>query len=174
MKKDDLLVGGLAAVLVISLITNNANANAESIDPQPVTQTIQVTTKERVLFKYKNVKTLTDKELKELLSATGFSGKSLKMAWAVAKAETNGQPIRVNDNPETGDNSWGLFQINMIGDLGPERRAKFELSSNAELLNPVKNAEIVFYMTDGGVNWSAWKNGETPRVQQFLLKYGLI
>ena len=96
------------------------------------------------------------------------------MAWAVAKAETNGQPIRVNVNESTGDNSWGLFQINMIGDLGPDRRTKFELSSNAELLNPVKNAEIVFYMTDGGKDWSAWKNGESSRVQEFLLKYSLI
>jgi hypothetical protein len=174
MKKNDLLVGGLAAVLVISLITNNANADFIDTNSQPITQTLEVTTKESVLFKYKNVKTLTDKELKELLSATGFSGKSLKMAWAVAKAETNGQPIRINDNRETGDYSWGLFQINMIDDLGPVRRAKFELSSNAELLNPVKNAEIAFYMTNGGINWSAWKNGETPRVQQFLLKYDLI
>jgi len=174
MKKDDLLVGGLAAVLVISLVTNNANANAKGIDPQPVTQMVQVTTKENVLFKYKNVKTLTDKDLKDLLAAVGFSGKSLKMAWAVAKSETNGQPIRVNVNESTGDNSWGLFQINMIGDLGPDRRTKFELSSNAELLNPVKNAEIAFYMTDGGKDWSAWKNGESPRVQEFLLKYNLI
>ena len=142
MKKDDLLVGGLAAVLVVSLVTNNANANAKGIDPQPVTQMVQVTTKESVLFKYKNVKTLTDKDLKDLLAAVGFSGKSLKMAWAVAKSETNGQPIRVNVNESTGDNSWGLFQINMIGDLGPDRRTKFELSSNAELLNPSELATV--------------------------------
>lgn len=63
-----------------------------------------------------------------------------------------------NGNTKTGDSSYGIFQINMIGNLGPERRKKFGLDSNKELLNPVTNAEIAFHMSQGGGDWSSWTN----------------
>jgi hypothetical protein len=55
----------------------------------------------------------------------------------------------------------------MIGQLGPDRRKKFGLKSNAELFNPVKNAEITYYMSNGGKNWIAWK-GLTPKAKEWL------
>jgi hypothetical protein len=55
----------------------------------------------------------------------------------------------------------------MIGDLGPTRLEKFNLQSNKELFDPVTNAEITYYMTEGGSNWSAWK-GMTPRAMEWL------
>jgi hypothetical protein len=36
--------------------------------------------------------------------------------------------MALNLSKRTGDSSYGLFQINMIGDLGPERRDKFNLT----------------------------------------------
>ena len=113
---------------------------------------------------------LTGEGFINLLKAVGFEGTSLKKAWSIAKRESNGRPLAYNGNRKTGDNSYGLFQINMIGDLGPERLEKFDLKSNRELFDPVTNAEITYYMTDGGSDWSAWK-GLTPRAKEFYLKF---
>jgi hypothetical protein len=124
-----------------------------------------------ILAKYKNASHLTDYQLFQMLKAVGFKGKGLKTAWAVAKAESNGRPFAFNGNAKTGDSSYGVFQINMIGNLGPDRREKFDLDVNAELFSPVKNAEIVFHMTKGGTDWKAWKYAKTPSVQRWLKKF---
>jgi hypothetical protein len=113
---------------------------------------------------------LTDTDLVELLHAVGFEGQDLKEAWAVAMTESSGNPLNHNGNRKTGDNSYGLFQINMIDKLGIARREKFGLESNAELLNPVVNAQIAYHMSNGGKNWSAWK-GMTPRTKDWLTKF---
>lgn len=106
---------------------------------------------------FEDAKSLTKAELKDLLKAVGFEGKALKTAWAVAMKESTGRPLAYNGNRGTGDNSYGIFQINMIGSLGEARREKFNLDSNKDLLDPVTNAEIAFHMSNGGKDWSAWK-----------------
>lgn len=123
------------------------------------------------LAKYVNADSLTDHQLVELLKAVGFKGQDLKEAWAIAKKESRGNPISHNGNRKTGDNSYGLFQINMVGTLGPERRDKFSLSSNAELFNPVVNAQIAYHMSNGGKDWSAWKGLKTKAVKFWLSQY---
>ena len=35
-----------------------------------------------------------------------------------------------NGNSKTGDSSYGIFQINMLGNLGDDRKEKFELVSD--------------------------------------------
>jgi hypothetical protein len=47
---------------------------------------------------------------------------------------------------------------------------KFDIDSNAELFNPVKNAEIAYYMTNAGKDWSSWK-GITPRTQYWMTQF---
>jgi len=135
--------------------------------------------RETVLDNLSGAKRLTDKQLVQLLYATGFRGNSLRTAWAIAKRESGGQPTAYNGNSRTGDKSYGLFQINMIGDLGPSRRAKFGLKSNNELFNPVVAARAAYQMSGGGKNWSAWDidsngyNGGTHRSSylKWLAKY---
>ncbi len=105
---------------------------------------------------YKHSEMLSSQDLKDLLWAVGFEGIALKTAWAVANVESNGRPLALNDNIKTGDKSYGIFQINMLGELGIKRKDKFELVSNKELFDPVTNAEITYYMTKGGKDWSAW------------------
>lgn len=112
----------------------------------------------------------SDEDLAQLLFCVGFRGSDLREAWAVAKKESNGRPLAYNGNSRTGDNSYGIFQINMIDNLGPARRDKFELTYNRDLLNPVVNAEIAFHMSRGGDNWTSWK-GMTPRTKEWLAKY---
>ena len=107
---------------------------------------------------YKHSEMLTPEDLKDLLWAVGFEGKALKTAWAVATVESNGRPMALNDNRRTGDKSYGIFQINMLGTLGVDRQEKFELVSNKELFDPVTNAEITYRMTKGGKDWSSWPN----------------
>jgi len=123
------------------------------------------------LAKYRNADSLTDKQLVELLQAVGFKGQHLKEAWAVAKKESHGNPLSHNGNRKTGDNSYGLFQVNMIGSMGNDRREQFGLASNAELLNPVVNAQVAYHMSGAGNNWSAWKGVHTTVVKTWLEKY---
>ena len=156
-----LLLGGFPYAL--------ANASAE--EPVKVVKQVPVDP----LKKYKGATELSDTDLVELLSAVGFEGKALKVAYAVAKKESNGRPLAHNGNQHTGDNSYGIFQINMIADLGDDRRDKFNLKSNTQLFDPVINAKIAFFMTRGGEDWSSWKivpgqnNGE--RYQQYLKEF---
>lgn len=128
---------------------------------------------------FENKTDLSDTELRDLLIAVGFEGKALRIAWAIAKKESNGRPFAFNGNAKTGDSSYGVYQINMIGDLGPARRIKFELDSNSDLFNPVVNAQIAHHMSNGGEDFSAWKisksdyNSATaePRFQMWLKKF---
>jgi hypothetical protein len=115
------------------------------------------------LKKFSEQKTaFSDEELVRLLSTIGFEGKALKVAWAVVKKESNGRPLAFNGNVKTGDNSYGIFQINMIGGLGVARRDKFDLDSNKDLFDPVVNAQIAYYMSNEGSDWSAWGVGKFP------------
>jgi hypothetical protein len=121
--------------------------------------------------------TLTDEDLARLLHAVGFEGKALKTAWAVVKKESNGRPLAFNGNRKTGDSSYGIFQINMIGGLGVTRRDKFDLNSNVELFDPVVNAQVAYHMSGGGDDWTAWKisgtltNRDEIRFKEWYAKF---
>lgn len=113
--------------------------------------------------------------LKEVLYHAGFRGKHLKEAWAIAMRESTGRPYAYNGNVHTGDHSYGIFQINMIGSLGAERRTKYGLASNAELYDPVTNATIAYKMSAHGKDWSSWRpyNGGSKErgFRKWLKKY---
>jgi len=188
MKKDQkLLVGVLAMVVLFSIFMNRANALSLENNLSKNTTIVSSTAKAvflvskpksltavpkdiDTLAKYQDAIMLSDAQLKDLLRAVGFKGQGLKNAWAIAKRESNGQPIRFNGNTKTGDNSYGLFQINMIGDLNPERKAKFGINYTSDLLNPVINAQIAYHMSKGGYDWSSW-HGMTPKAKVWLLKF---
>ena len=119
---------------------------------------------------YKPSEMLTDNELIKLLKSVGFEGSALKMAWAIAKAESNGRPMAYNGNRNTGDSSYGIFQINMLGTLGTDRKEKFKLRSNVLLFDPVINSEITYYMTKGGRDWSSWPNS-IPKAKKLIIQF---
>jgi len=188
MKKDEkLLIGVLAMVVLSSVFINKANALSSENNLSSNTTIVSSTAKAvflvskpksltavpkdiDTLAKYQDATKLSDHQLKDLLRAVGFKGQGLKNAWAIAKRESNGQPIRFNGNVKTGDNSYGLFQINMIGDLNPERKAKFGINYTSDLLNPVINAQIAYFMSKGGYDWSSW-HGINAKAQMWLKKY---
>ena len=133
---------------------------ATRLEVRPVVEVVEPVKKTKPLSYFENKTSLTDIELVWLLEAVGFEGQELKEAWAIAKKESNGRPLAFNGNTLTGDNSYGIFQINMINTLGEDRREKFDLDHNADLFNPVKNAEIAFHMSQGGDVWRAWHIGK--------------
>lgn len=102
---------------------------------------------------------LTGRELSHLLYNVGFQGRAHKLAWGIVMRESNARPKAHNQNTKTGDNSYGIFQINMIGSLGADRRAKYDLVDNADLFNPVVSAQIAFKMSAGGTDFGAWGIG---------------
>lgn len=80
---------------------------------------------------------------------------------AIMMAESGGDPKQLNNNPRTGDLSYGLFQINMIADLGPARRQQYGLRRNEDLHDPNKNIDIAVKIlgSSGLTAWGAFKNG---------------
>jgi len=94
--------------------------------------------------------------LKKLIARAGFKGHEAMMAWAIAMAESHGYTNLLNNTDSTGDLSYGLWQINMIHNLGPERRKKYHLSSNNDLYDPFTNAKIAYDISKGGKYWADW------------------
>lgn len=111
-------------------------------------------------------------QLVGLSQQVGFKGDNAAIAAAVAMAESGGRSDAHNDDSKkppakrTGDNSYGLWQINMIEpplgpQLGAPRRKEFGISKNEELFNPITNGKAALKIS-GGSNFSAWttyKNG---------------
>lgn len=144
----------LYGLLLVGIPTAMAADNVPAVDGSTVTTQIV-----DPLDKYRGATELTDTELVDLLSLVGFEGKALKTAWAVVMRESRGHPTSRNNTASTGDNSYGLFQINMIGDLGAIRREKFNIEKNSDLFDPVTNAKAAFYMTARGTDWGSWGLG---------------
>jgi hypothetical protein len=150
---------GMITLFLFSVQPGPTLTQALEIKPQKTEKQL----KREILDKFSNdtyhsSEMIAPEDLKDLLWAVGFEGTALKTAWAVATVESNGRPMALNDNKSTGDKSYGIFQINMLGELGIKRKEKFDLVSNKELFDPVTNAEITYYMTKGGKDWSSWPN----------------
>ncbi|MEU7787340.1 transglycosylase SLT domain-containing protein [Amycolatopsis sp. NPDC049159] len=92
--------------------------------------------------------------------AAGFRGQGLTTAVAVALAESGGRTTAHNATPP--DDSYGLWQINMLGALGPERRHQYHLKSDDQLLDPATNARVANSISSDGHDftpWSTYTNG---------------
>ena len=174
MREARIWLGVFILVICGAVFSGTAKATNEnnllSKDSMEISATPKVAflvSKEKKLERYENAHKLTDEQLVDMLKAVGFKGKALRSACAIAKAESNGRPLAFNGNVKTGDSSYGVFQINMLGELGSDRRNKFQLDSNAELLNPVVNAEIALHMTKGGADWSSWSSLNGKRYKEW-------
>ena len=145
----------LMVIMLTIVTTNQAYAAYNRAD----TPTVSTTTVVDPLDKYREITKFSPTDLADMLELVGFKGYSLKLAWAVVMRESRGNSGSHNKTSSTGDNSYGLFQINMLGSLGEDRREKFGIKSNAELFDPVTNAQAAFYMTSRGKNFGSWGLG---------------
>lgn len=130
-----------------------------TVKPQVIVYLTQKDAPILVSFKEKKDQ-FTATELIQLLTNAGFKGQALKNAWAIAMRESHGNPLDHNTNLQSGDNSYGLFQINMIGSLGVNRLVQLNLHNYTDLFDPVTNVTAVYQMTDGGINWGSWGVGK--------------
>jgi CBS domain containing-hemolysin-like protein len=94
--------------------------------------------------------------LKYVIYQAGFRDNALEIAYGVAMGESGGKSHAHNDDKSTGDDSYGLFQINMLGAMGPERRKLYNLEKNEDLFDPQTNANIAFELSEAGKNWQPW------------------
>lgn len=97
---------------------------------------------------------LSQSEVYSLALQVGLSPAKATVAAAIAMAESTGEPTAHNQVPP--DDSYGLWQINMIGGLGPERRRAFGLASDAALFDPVTNAKAMASLSGKGAHFSPW------------------
>lgn len=101
-----------------------------------------------------------------LAKAAGFSDSQAVIMGAISNPESGGNSRIINDNPRTGDLSYGLWQINMIGNLGTERNALFKsripgYTGYSSLQDPWINAQAakIIYDQQGFNAWSTYKSG---------------
>jgi hypothetical protein len=164
----------LTAISITVLLHNDGGTQSLRVSSQAMSpsftrlENIKIVKTEKK--EYAKNEQLSPKELRDMLSGVGFRGEALVQAWAVAMKESTGRPRSHNKNSDTGDNSYGLFQINMIGSLGPARLEKYGLESNKDLFDPVRNAKIAYQMSDGGKNWSAW-GGMTDKTVYWMSEF---
>jgi tape measure domain-containing protein len=106
-------------------------------------------------------------QLKALALAAGFNDRDASIMAAIAMAESGGRSNAHNNNAATGDNSYGLWQVNMLGRMGPERRRSFGIGSNEALFDPAVNASAArkVFQSQGFGAWSVFKSGA---YKQFL------
>ena len=83
-------------------------------------------------------------KVKNILSKAGFTGQALEDALQIAQGESGYNPFAFNGNTKTGDTSYGLMQINMLGSLGPSRRPWFGIKSDEELYDAQTNANAAY------------------------------
>ena len=100
---------------------------------------------------------LTQGQIKVIAASVGM--KSPDVMAAIAMAESGGRTGAHNANPP--DDSYGLWQINMLGDMGPARRKSFGISKNTDLYNPLINAQAAkkIQSSQGLGAWSTYTNG---------------
>ncbi len=116
-------------------------------------------------------------ELRKLASEAGFDDKEARIMAAIAMAESGGKSSAHNPDRSTGDNSYGLWQINMIDDLGVERRRDLGLKSNEDLFDPKINAKAAKYIRDrqGLHAWTVYTKGlHKPYLDSMKSKGGWI
>lgn len=172
MKNNKYKIQTIIALFVMPLAITNPAQAAPVVKPVATVvkpdKTLELLKPAKIVYTKKTM--LKPEQLKDILHEIGFRGEGLKKAWATAMKESTGRPLAHNRNSNTGDNSYGLFQINMIGSLGPARLKQYGLSSNKELFDPYTNAKIAFQMSNGGKDWSAW-HGITDKTREYLAQF---
>ena len=104
-------------------------------------------------------------KLTNLARSVGMPEDKIPSMVAIALAESGGDPtidtVKSGLDPEKKNEfSLGLWQINMLGRMGEERRKQFGISSNEQLYDPVVNAKaaLAILNSQGLGAWSAYSN----------------
>lgn len=93
---------------------------------------------------------LTAGQLYQLALSVGFPPSTAVQMTAIALKESGGNTNAYNGTPP--DDSYGLWQINMYGNLGPARMAQFGLNAETDLFDPTTNAMAAYTIWGGNDN----------------------
>jgi hypothetical protein len=113
---------------------------------------------------------LNPQQIADLLKQQGFPQDKIPTMTAIAMAESGGRTQAFN--PEGLDKSYGLFQVNMHGGLGPARMKQFGLQKESQLFDPETNVKAAKQIlgSQGLGAWSVYKSGKykefLPQAQQ--------
>lgn len=105
--------------------------------------------------------TLTIDQVVAQAYQAGFRGTGLVNATAIAERESSGNPQAHNTTSATHDDSYGLMQINMLGNLGQQRDALFRqnipgYTDANSLLDPAINMQAAYLLSAHGTNFNPW------------------
>jgi len=109
---------------------------------------------------------LSDSQLASLARQAGFEESTIPTIVGIARAESGGNPFALNPDRSTGDESYGLMQVNMIDypdyQLGQSRLREFGLKEKSELYDPLTNMRAAkrIFDTQGPNAWSVYKSGK--------------
>ncbi len=118
-------------------------------------------------------------ELVRLAIDSGFNKNTAPIMAAIALAESGGRSNAHNPNRSTGDNSYGLWQINMIDELGNQRRRQFGLKRDEDLWDPATNVRAAkrVFESQGLGAWTVYRTGAyrqyLPEAKRALARLGV-
>jgi hypothetical protein len=98
----------------------------------------------------------------------GFSRDEAVTATAIALAESGGRPRAHNPHPP--DDSYCLMQINMLGRLGPQRRARYHLRANTDLYDPATCMRVAYGISAAGSDWRPWTTYTQGTYRRYLAR----
>tara|TARA_R100001509_G_scaffold147111_1_gene104370 strand:- start:301 stop:3132 length:2832 start_codon:yes stop_codon:yes gene_type:complete len=107
--------------------------------------------------------TQTVSDMLKISLTSDFTEDEAVIMAAIGMAESSGRPLA--HNTEGDDNSYGLFQINMLDRpgfmMGEERRGQFGLDSNEQLFDPLINGKAAKFIYDmqGFEAWTVYRTG---------------
>ena len=110
-------------------------------------------------------KRLTNAQIAGYARQAGFAENEIPTIVGIANAESSRNPRALNPNRSTGDESYGLMQVNMIDEpgyqLGQERLRQFGLERKDQLYDPLTNMKAAKQIRDsqGLGAWSVYSSG---------------
>lgn len=105
-------------------------------------------------------------EMAQIAMRNGATREEATILGGIALAESRGNRRAFNGRGR--DQSYGLWQVNMLGAMGPERRKRFGLKSNEDLYDPDTNARAAISLMreakrrgkSGFGDWSTYNDGK--------------
>jgi hypothetical protein len=109
---------------------------------------------------------LNYQQVAQLAWNAGWRGKDAQTAVAIARAESQFDTMATNFKGR--DHSYGLWQVNMMNEMGPERRQKFGLTANEQLFDPATNARVAYGLWKERGGFTDWSTYNDQKYQLYL------
>ena len=137
----------------------------ETEEDESTTNSGNIANQQSAQTTYPSSQSYDAEKLTNLARSVGIPEDKVPSMVAIALAESGGDPtidtVKSGLDPEKKNEfSLGLWQINMRGRIGEERRKQFGISSNEELYDPVVNAKAALSIlnSQGLTAWGAYTN----------------